>query len=415
MKPSLREQSLPRTLESGSQAREYRLIESQLRRRGLWLALPEPLESQFCTSHDDMASASFRSTIVWAMGLFLIVGASVLFTVKTDQLGIWPFTFPVFLIFIFGGWLLSFSQRVRAQYQKYVTVLSGLCVFYAVLHPSLLVEGPLRTLIHQGTVFVVVLVYLGINLRFKFALLAGTVSGLLAYPVMWLLDLPMNWDMSIATFLGGSGLGALLRYRDERRTRKLFLQSRLLELDNERIQQLADELERLSFLDGLTGLANRRYFDRMFDKAWRTGSREMHPLSLVMLDVDFFKRYNDHYGHQHGDQCLQEIARAISFVTARPQDLAARYGGEEFVLLFPRTDNLAARHLTSRILEKVRAMEIPHAVSDCADFVTVSAGIATVMPSPDLDMHALLSAADKALYRAKEQGRDRWVSSETLL
>ena len=153
----------------------------------------------------------------------------------------------------------------------------------------------------------------------------------------------------------------------------------------------------------------------MFDKAWRTGSREMHPLSLVMLDVDFFKRYNDHYGHQHGDQCLQEIARAISFVTARPQDLAARYGGEEFVLLFPRTDNLAARHLTSRILEKVRAMEIPHAVSDCADFVTVSAGIATVMPSPDLDMHALLSAADKALYRAKEQGRDRWVSSETLL
>ncbi|MDF1782396.1 MAG: GGDEF domain-containing protein [Alcanivoracaceae bacterium] len=415
MKPSLREESVPRTLESGSQAREYRLIESQLRRRGLWLALPEPLETQFCTSHDAMASAAYSSTIIWALGLFLMVGASVLFTVNTDQLGIWPATYSVFLIFILGGWLLSFSEQVRAQYQKYITALAGLCVFYAVLHPSLLTEGPLRTLIHQGTVFVVLLVYLGINLRFKFALLAGTVSGMLAYPVMWLFDLPMNWDMSIATFLGGSGLGALLRYRDERRTRKLFLQSRLLELDNERIQQLADELERLSFLDGLTGLANRRYFDRMFEKAWRTGIREMHPLSLVMLDVDFFKRYNDHYGHQNGDQCLQEIARAISFVTARPQDLAARYGGEEFVLLFPHTDNLAARHLTSRILEKVRAMEMAHAVSDCADYVTVSAGIATVMPSPDLGMDALLSAADRALYRAKEQGRDRWVSSETLL
>lgn len=414
MKPPLSEEQVPRPLETGSQAREYRLIQSQLRRKGLWLTLPEQLEVQYCSGHDRMAAAAFGNTISWALGLFVAIGLMVLVFVDYAELGIWPFSYSVFLIFILAAWAVSHSSYIREQYQRTVTVLAGLCVFFAVIHPSL-VGDEIRTFMHQGTVFVVLLVYLGVNLRFKYALLAGTASGLLAYPLAISLDLSVDWRMNAASFLGGSLLGALLRYRDERRDRKLFLQARMLELDNERIQQLADELERLSFLDGLTGLANRRYFDRMFEKAWRGGMRELYPLSLVMLDVDFFKRYNDHYGHQQGDACLKEIARSISFVTARPQDLASRYGGEEFVLLFPRTDNLAARHLTTRILEKIRALELPHGRSDCAETVTVSAGIATVVPSPELDMSALLKAADQALYRAKSQGRDCWVSADGLL
>lgn len=415
MSLSFADQPLPRPLETGAQAREYRLIESLLRKRGLWLHFPQPLERQFCQQHDAMAVATFNSTVSWALGLYVFLGVAVLLAVDSDNLGFWPASYSVFLFFIVASWLMSFSEKACQHYQLSMSILSGCCVFFAVLHPSLIDADQVRTLIHQGTVFVVVLVYLGINLRFRYALLAGTGAGMLAYPVLVLTELPVQWDMSLPTFFGSGLLGALLRYRDEHRNRKIFLQSRLLELDNERIQQLADELERLSFLDGLTGLANRRYFDSSFDKAWRTAIRDLTPLSLVMLDVDFFKRFNDHYGHQKGDQCLKEIARAISFVTARPQDLAARYGGEEFVLLFPRTDNLAARHLTTRILEKVRAMEMPHAVSDCADIVTVSAGIATVIPSPDLHKEVLLQAADQALYKAKNMGRDRWYSAEGLL
>lgn len=409
------DQPIPRPLATGTQAREYRLIEAQLRRRGVRLRFPATLEQQYCQQHDSMAVATFSNTVSWALALYIFLGVAVLLAVDSGQLDYWPASYSVFLFFIVTSWLMSFNEWACQRYQAVMSVIAGCCVFFAVLHPSLIETSEVRTLIHQGTVFVVVLVYLGINLRFKYAVAAGTGAGVLAYPVLLLAGLPVQWDLSLPTFLGSGLLGALLRYRDERRSRKIFLQSRLLELDNERIQQLADELERLSFLDGLTGLANRRYFDSNFDKAWRSGMRDLTPLSLVMLDVDFFKRFNDHYGHQQGDQCLKEIARAISFVTARPQDLAARYGGEEFVLLFPRTDNLAARHLTTRILEKVRALEMPHAVSDAASIVTVSAGIATVIPSPDLDKEALLQAADQALYKAKSQGRDRWFSAEGLL
>lgn len=414
MKPSLKEVQAPGHPDPGSQAREYREIQAQMKRRGLWLTMPEPLESQYCRSHDAMAAAAFASTISWALGLYLLLGAVVLLLLGTENLGIWPISYSIFLLFILAGWLMSFTRIVHRHYQVSVAALTACAVFFAVLHPSLLDHPHLRALVHQGTVFVVVLVYLGFYLRFRYAAMAGTLAGLMAYPVMVLFELPVDWQMSAATFLGGGGLGALLRFRDEHRNRKFFLQARLLEVDNERIQQLADELERLSFLDGLTGLANRRYFDRMFEKAWKTAQRELHPISLVMLDVDHFKRYNDHYGHQQGDHCLREIARSISFITARPQDLSARWGGEEFILLFPRTESMAARHLAGRILEKVRSLNLPHEVSDCSDSVTVSAGVATVIPSPDLRMEDLLEAADRALYSAKNNGRNRWVSAEDV-
>src|SRR5690606_11358927 len=122
----------------------------------------------------------------------------------------------------------------------------------------------------------------------------------------------------------------VLRYRDERHLRREHLHARLLVLDNERIQALANQLERLSFLDGLTGLANRRYFDSSLDKAWRSCQRDNLPLTVIMLDVDFFKPYNDFYGHQRGDQVLRDLAQTISAQAVRPQDMVARYGGEEF-------------------------------------------------------------------------------------
>ena len=387
---------------------EYRLVLEQLGRRGFWLSLPEALEAAYCREHDRQAALAFASTMSYVFVLYLALGFSALLLTSGRELGYWPVSFGVFLIFIMAGWLLSFTDTLHRYYQPAVATIAGLSVAAAVVHPHFLDKPEIQTLVHQGTIYVIVVVYLALNLRLKFAVLSGTVAGVLALLVLALIQADVNWYQSISTFGGGSALGFILCFREEKRNRTLFLQARLLELDNERIQTLADELERLSFIDGLTGVANRRYFDDYLDKAWRQCQRQQTPMTLMMIDVDFFKPYNDAHGHQKGDQCLRDLARALTMQAARPQDLAARYGGEEFVLLFPDADEQSAGALADRVLESVRELQIPHGQSEASDVVTISAGVVTVKPGPLLSPHDLVAAADRALYQAKSRGRDNW-------
>ena len=276
------------------------------------------------------------------------------------------------------------------------------------IHPNLLDAMPIQFLVHEGTIFVVVVVYLALNLRLEYAVVAGTLAGCAGLATMWLLGIPADWYLSISTFGGGSALGFILCFREEKRSRTLYLQARLLELENQRMQGMADELERLSFVDGLTGVANRRYFDVMLERAWRTCQREQTVLTLMMLDVDEFKPYNDRYGHQKGDQCLRDVARVLASCAGRGQDVAARYGGEEFALLFPETDEASAALLADRVLQAVRELSIPHADSDVSDVVTVSAGVVTLRPGALLSPADAVAGADRALYQAKSAGRDNW-------
>ncbi|MDF1821941.1 MAG: GGDEF domain-containing protein [Alcanivoracaceae bacterium] len=388
--------------------REYRIILSQLRRRGLWMTLPEPLETAFCRQHDERAATAFSSTATTIFVLYASLGIAALVLTGGRGLGYWPVSFGVFLVFILIAWLLSFTTLIHARYQQVVASLAAVAVAVAVVHPHLLGAGGIQHLVHEGTIYVMVIVYLGLNLRFWYAVSAATLAGGTAFLVTWLSGVDMQWQLGIATYGGGSALGMVLRFRDEQRERRIFLHTRLLALDNQRIQVLAGELERLSFLDGLTGVANRRYFDTTLEKHWRACLRDNRPLTLVMLDVDFFKAYNDHYGHQDGDQCLRTIAQTLSRQAARPQDLAARYGGEEFALVFPDADAAAAEQLVSRILAAVRQLELPHAVSEASDVVTLSAGVATIVPTVHATAEDLVKAADQALYDAKNAGRNCW-------
>lgn len=178
----------------------------------------------------------------------------------------------------------------------------------------------------------------------------------------------------------------------------------------ERTQQLQavnDKLEALSLVDGLTDIANRRQFDLVLQKEWLRMARQQQPLALVMLDVDWFKPYNDHYGHPAGDRCLREVAQAIAAV-GRGSDLVARYGGEEFVLIAPDCDAEQALALAQRACAAVQALTLPHAGS-ALGVVTLSCGVAALVPQPGQDSEALLRAADGALYRAKHRGRNRAV------
>ena len=169
-----------------------------------------------------------------------------------------------------------------------------------------------------------------------------------------------------------------------------------------------DRLEQVAMQDGLTQIPNRRRFDQKLREEWARLIRPDQSLSLLMIDIDQFKPYNDHYGHGAGDECLRQVAQALYQVPQRPADLVARYGGEEFAVVLPETDETGAEHLARRLLESVRALGIEHDYSDVAPQVSVSIGVATHSPRrPRSDAEALKQSADRALYQAKSQGRNR--------
>jgi diguanylate cyclase (GGDEF)-like protein len=173
------------------------------------------------------------------------------------------------------------------------------------------------------------------------------------------------------------------------------------------LKRYRDFLEDLSLVDGLTGIGNRRRFDEFLTREWRRSRRARTPLSLLLLDVDFFKAFNDRYGHAAGDDCLREVAATIAMLVRRPGDLCARYGGEEFAAILPHTDLPGARLLGERIREAVMALEIAHAGSSVAPVVTVSIGVAAIDPAAEPGPDQLLRRADLRLYEAKTAGRNR--------
>lgn len=168
-----------------------------------------------------------------------------------------------------------------------------------------------------------------------------------------------------------------------------------------------DLLESQAFIDTLTAMPNRRRFEEIMDKEWFRAMRKGHPLSFVLVDIDFFKNYNDNYGHQKGDECLRKVGRVLKESLCRSSDFVARYGGEEFAIILPDTDEQGVQLITGNIRDNLLSLGIPHDYSDVAPLVTLSQGAATIMPEEGLEPEGLIEAADKALYRAKEYGRNR--------
>jgi len=175
----------------------------------------------------------------------------------------------------------------------------------------------------------------------------------------------------------------------------------------EKLISLQKELEALSFKDGLTGIANRRMFDSSLDTEWASALRSNQPLSLIVLDIDFFKQYNDLYGHIQGDKCLANVAQTLNLAAVRPRDIAARFGGEEFVLLLPETDESAALKVAERCQRLIEKLKIPHEKSAVSQFVTASIGVGTINPPAGMEPKNFIEAVDKLLYAAKQKGRNR--------
>lgn len=175
----------------------------------------------------------------------------------------------------------------------------------------------------------------------------------------------------------------------------------------EQLLTLQKQLEEYSYKDGLTGVANRRMFDSVLATEWANAQRTLQPLSLILLDIDHFKQFNDHYGHIQGDDCLKSVGQALSLAASRPRDFLGRFGGEEFVLVLPETDEAAARHIAERCRQQVRQQRIPHERSAVSSMLTISLGVGTIVPGAHDRPLDFLNAVDKLLYQAKQLGRDR--------
>ena len=178
----------------------------------------------------------------------------------------------------------------------------------------------------------------------------------------------------------------------------------------EKLLQLQKELEELSFQDGLTRVANRRMFDSIIQVEWTNARRNSQPLSLIMLDIDYFKQYNDHYGHIQGDDCLKQVAEILSSAGTRANDFFARFGGEEFVLVLPQTDSDAAKKIAERCRKLIFKAQIPHAKSLIGPVLTISVGVGTVIPGYQDESVDFINSVDQRLYQAKQLGRNCIIS-----
>ena len=172
------------------------------------------------------------------------------------------------------------------------------------------------------------------------------------------------------------------------------------------------EMNRLAEVDGLTGIYNRRYFDTKIANEWQRCQRERQFLSLILCDVDYFKVYNDRYGHQAGDECLKKIAKVLEKMMKRTGDLASRYGGEEFAFILPNTEEMRAVEIGEKIRNEIQNLKLAHDKSPVSDLVTLSLGISSVIPTHSLTFSGLIEQADKALYQAKNKGRNQCVFFE---
>ncbi|HEY6943116.1 sensor domain-containing diguanylate cyclase [Dokdonella sp.] len=178
----------------------------------------------------------------------------------------------------------------------------------------------------------------------------------------------------------------------------------------ERLLGLQAELQDLSFKDALTGLANRRRFDEVVEREWAEAKSNAQPLSLVMMDIDFFKQYNDHYGHLQGDACLKQVADLLFGATQGGRNFLARFGGEEFALVLPETRAESARKIATRCRDAITRARIPHAASAIGECVTISLGVGTEVPRDERGLMSFIETVDRRLYLAKQQGRDRIVA-----
>ena len=311
---------------------------------------------------------------------------------------------PMFMIAI---WAEFYTQR--AFRRGWATMALMLVTTGALMYPIIISNSPDALHYHIGLIVVVLFSNLLTDLRFALALAASIV-----FLIMYILELIVGLQLPghvvsnyAMVMLSIVSLSLVATFRRERHLRTVFLMLALLDISEQRQAAANAELRKLATLDPLTGLANRRLFDEEYPRLWKDAVRKTQPLSILFFDLDFFKAYNDTYGHAKGDEVLRRFADVLAETAARrPLDLAVRNGGEEFIVVLPDSSIEVAVEIAQRLIKRLAHLAIPHEASSFG-VLTASVGVASGQPKSDQLSSEYVEQADVAVYRAKENGRNR--------
>ncbi|WP_017394914.1 GGDEF domain-containing protein [Acinetobacter haemolyticus] len=386
--------------------------------RGLNLVwFPKELEAIYRDQYRNEAAHEFRYRAPIILGLYLFLSFGIYQVLPPDMRLEWIAYYGWVGIIILLAWLLSFVPIMNRWFDHYVCIGSMGAVAITFTLINVLAQVQHNILFHAAMMYAVVIIYGFVGMRFYTAMFAGWMGGLIGIAASTWLSGSIDWTFLHRTYTFSSFLGMALAYATDRQHRENYLQNCMIELNRLELMRQAQQLSILSQQDALTGLANRRYLDEVLENEWKRAMRHEMPITIMMIDIDFFKLYNDTLGHIQGDQCLRRIAILLGSITSRSGDLAARYGGEEFLLLFSMTDQDQALIQVKRLMELVSNIGINHPKSQISKHVTISVGVATMVPSLGDSLSEFISRADHALYIAKSNGRNQYhiASSENMI
>lgn len=393
-------------------------IRADIAGRVFWCWLKPPIDKLFAQRRQE--EFSHLVYVGWPLLALLWVcigaGGRLLFAEElTGTDGVWWWRW----LAVMGGSVvipiaLLHLPSFHRHYQKVIFIAGSTVLAIAMLGTQLLDNPRLMQMNTYVSLLIISILVLALRLSLIVSSLTSLTGITLAIGTVLLLGRPVDWSMLIWYCLGSLLVMVFVGAVIERQERISFLQGLLLEHESAERARLNQELDRLAHQDGLTYLANRRHFDDTLVREWERLRRECRPMAVLFIDVDYFKPYNDTYGHAAGDECLTAIGGVLQQAARRPGDLAARYGGEEFVVILPGTEVAGAREVAERILADVDKLRIPHAASQVATHVTVSIGLAVRVPQAGEAVQGLLEAADKAVYAAKRGGRHRIVVHQDL-
>lgn len=384
-----------------------------LHRTALKLQFNGALESEFQRYFSAKNLRNVRYLFLGGLALFSLYGILDYFLLGVSN-SAWMIRYgigtPIFIAFA----LTSFSKLIKHHQQaliflgvsSYDLIIMAI-VFYVPEEASQSYFASLLVAMMAGLTLV--------GMRFSYAVFSSVLIMLFyAFGVALFKHSGVHVVSDFALLASSSVVCCFGTYFSERSARNEFIQNRVIKLKQIQLEKVNAELKKLVDIDGLTGVANRRHFDERLEDEWRRARRAQYPVALLMIDIDFFKNYNDEYGHQKGDACLKAVAAALQLHAQRPGDLTARYGGEEFAIILPHVTLESAFALGQQICQGVAGEQIEHKASSIAPVVTVSVGATSMVPDADTLAVHLVETADQALYRSKQSGRNR-CSSATFI
>jgi diguanylate cyclase (GGDEF)-like protein len=381
-------------------------LTTALQSKNYFLSFPTQLEQLYIDRHTPRAIRRFHVLLPVITFLYAIILTGIIGIIPNSSLALWTTIVISVTLCIIFTMALSYFPRFNHWTKWYGSFGGAVVISATIIITNLFPLGQNSPLLYSGIIYAILIVYTCVGLTIFWCISANVVGGLSAIIIMYFMSIDVNWSLLYRIYICSSILGLGLSYALENQERKNFLNTLLLRLTIRKGEELTKQLESLSRLDSLTGIANRRHLDEVLIDEWNRAMRKNQSMTIMMIDVDHFKLYNDKFGHLSGDSCLRQIAQLFAKMTTRSGDLAARYGGEEFVLFYPAMYISPPKKQATRLLHQMANLALPH---PSGGFVSVSIGVSVSTPTPEVDMTQLLRNADSALYKAKETGRNRYV------